>query len=119
MNAQQLEALFFRPPPATGQELAERRRESSEGYLPPPIHVENRPYRMSLASVLPARAAAVQAAGQLVFQAVGDTGGVSGRGAQEDVAFHLTRQIDSTALPEQPSFLYHLGDVVYYHGEDT
>src|SRR5262249_7258833 len=24
-----------------------------------------------------------------------------------------------TELPEQPSFFYHLGDVVYYHGEDV
>lgn len=45
--------------------------------------------------------------------------GVSGRGAQENVADHITRPINSTTLPDQPSFFYHLGDVVYFNGEDV
>jgi hypothetical protein len=100
-------------------ELAERRRQSSEAYQSPPIRTENRPYRMALSSVLPARSADLAAAGKVVFHVVGDTGGVSGRGAQENVAHHMTRQVHATAMPEQPSFLFHLGDVVYFHGEDT
>jgi hypothetical protein len=119
MESREIESLFFRPPPATALELAERRRESSEEYQSPPVRTANRPYRLALASVLPARAAALEAAGKLVFHCVGDTGGVSGRGAQDNVAHHMTRQVNTAALPDQPSFLFHLGDVVYFHGEDT
>jgi hypothetical protein len=43
---------------------------------------------------------------------------VNGTGAQVSVADQMARQIRESALPEQPSFFYHLGDVVYYHGED-
>jgi hypothetical protein len=31
----------------------------------------------------------------------------------------MTHQVNGTQLPEQPSFFYHLGDVVYFQGEDT
>jgi hypothetical protein len=79
----------------------------------------NAPYHLNLAAILPTRTGAIQKARQIVFHVVGDTGGVSGRGAQENVAEHMTRQIETTTLPKQPSFLYHLGDVVYYQGEDT
>ena len=119
MNSHQIEALFFRRPPATALELAERRLDSSEAYQSPPVRTENRPYRMSLASVLPTRAAALEAAGKIVFHVVGDTGGVSGRGAQDNVAYHMTRQVNANPMPDQPSFLFHLGDVVYFHGEDV
>ena len=119
MDSRELEALFFRPPPATALELAARRRESSEAFQSPPVRTENRPYRMNLASVLPARAAALRAADKVVFHVVGDTGGVSGRGAQENVAHHMTRQVNAAPMPDQPSFLFHLGDVVYFNGEDT
>jgi hypothetical protein len=119
MDSREVEALFFRAPPKTAAEFAARRRESSEGYQSPPVRTENRPYRMGLDAVLPARARATQDAGRIVFHVVGDTGGVGGRGAQENVAGHMTRQVQAAALPEQPSFLYHLGDVVYFLGEDT
>jgi hypothetical protein len=83
------------------------------------VRTENAPYHLNLAAVLPGRTRAIEEAGQVVFHAVGDTGGISGRGAQENVADPMTRQVQSTRLPGQPSFLYHFGDVVYYTGEDT
>jgi hypothetical protein len=119
MHTEEVERLFFRPPPTSAADVAARRRQSSEAFQSPPVRAEYAPYHMGLAAVLPGRARAVEGAGQIVFHAVGDTGGVSGRGAQENVADHMTRQVQTTRLPEQPSFLYHLGDVVYYYGEDT
>jgi hypothetical protein len=119
MSHQDVERLFFRPAPASAAAVAARRRESSEGFQSPPVRTESAPYHLDLAAVLPARTQAIRQAGQIVFHTVGDTGGVSGRGAQENVADHMTRQVETTTLPEQPSFLYLLGDVVYFQGEDT
>jgi hypothetical protein len=75
------------------------------------------PYHLDLSAVLPRRAQAIQEAGQLVLHMVGDTGGINGIGAQVSIADHMTRQIHESEMPDQPSFFYHLGDVVYYHGE--
>ena len=117
MDRTQLEGLFFRPAPTTASEHAANLRESS-GFRPPPIRAAKAPYHMQLAETLPARTKAIQDAGRIVFHTVGDSGGVNGVGAQENVADHMTRQINSAKLPEQPSFFYHLGDVVYYNGEN-
>jgi hypothetical protein len=119
MNSTQLETLFFRRPPATTAERQAHRRHSSDRFRPPPLRTERAPYHLDLAAVLPARTEAIRQAGQIVLHMVGDTGGVNGTGAQINVADHMTRQIRETALPDQPSFLYHLGDVVYYHGQDS
>jgi predicted phosphodiesterase len=114
-----LEQFFFRPRPTTTQELVGQRRQTSAGFEPPPPPTGAPPYRMSFASLLPSRARAVEQAGQLAFHVVGDTGGVNGRGAQQNVADHMTAQIHERDFDDQPSFFYHLGDVVYFHGEES
>jgi hypothetical protein len=119
MDATQLESLFFRPPAMSAAERNQRKRHSSDRYRAPGIDRTRTPYHLDLAAVLPARTAAVREAGQLVFHAVGDTGGVNGTGAQINVADHMARQVHETPMPDQPSFLFHLGDVVYDHGEDS
>lgn len=119
MNAAQLESYFFRPPLTSAQQRAARNRQSSDRFRPPPIAPERAPYHLDLAAVLPTRCDAIKEAGRMVFHVVGDTGGVNGTGAQVNVADHMSRQIHDSELPDQPSFLYHLGDVVYDHGEDT
>jgi hypothetical protein len=118
MNAAELESFFFRPSPQSAAQRAGHRRESSDTFRPPPVLKEHAPYHLDLARVLPARTAAIQASGRLVFHTVGDTGGINGLGAQVNVADHMSRQIHETLPPDQPSFFYHLGDVVYYNGED-
>src|SRR5207302_6031238 len=65
------------------------------------------------------RSRAIQEAGQIAFHMVGDTGGFHGRGAQQNVADQMTRQIHDCDLAEQPSFFYHLGDIVYFRGEEA
>jgi hypothetical protein len=114
-----LEQFFFRPPPTTIEELTEQRRQTSTGFQPPPVQQENFPYRLDFASLFPNRARAVEECGQIAFHMVGDTGGINGRGAQVNVADQMARQIHSRELTEQASFFYHLGDIVYYRGEEA
>jgi hypothetical protein len=118
MTSDQIESLFFRPAPTSTTERAERKRHTSEQFHPPPVRTERAPYHLDLGSVLPARTRAIQQAGRIVFHTVGDTGGINGTGAQLNVADHMARQIHDSELPDQPSFFYHLGDVVYYNGQD-
>lgn len=59
-----------------------------------------------------------KAAGKIVFHAMGDTGGVYGTEAQDAVAKAIEAQIDGAAASDKPSFFFHLGDVVYFNGED-
>jgi hypothetical protein len=65
------------------------------------------------------KAAAIQKAGQIVFHSVGDTGSVVGPMTQSLVADKMVSDFGDTDPADVPSFLFHLGDVVYYFGEST
>jgi Calcineurin-like phosphoesterase len=56
---------------------------------------------------------AIQKAGQIVFHTVGDTGGIHNPEFQFAVADAMTNDLSSGAC-----LWYHLGDVVYYFGQD-
>ncbi len=56
---------------------------------------------------------AIQKAGKIVFHTVGDTGGIHSPQFQFAVADAMANDLSSGA-----SFWYHLGDVVYYFGQD-
>jgi uncharacterized protein YukJ len=74
---------------------------------------------MKLADVLgDAAVSAIRASGQLVFHAVGDTGAATAHvlTQQERVAALMVKDFDA-APPDRPAFFFHLGDVVYYYGE--
>src|SRR5580698_4884167 len=60
-----------------------------------------------------AATAAIQKAGKIVFHTVGDTGGIHSPQFQFAVADAMANDLSSGA-----SFWYHLGDVVYYFGQD-
>src|SRR6202789_1899591 len=69
---------------------------------------------MDLATVIGAPAAQkIQAAGKIVFHTVGDTGGIHSPQFQFAVADAMTDDLSNGA-----AFWYHLGDVVYYFGQD-
>jgi 3',5'-cyclic AMP phosphodiesterase CpdA len=74
---------------------------------------------MDLSVVLPADTIAqIQAAGQLVFHSVGDTGGIVKPDAQLAVADAMCADLGNlTYATGLPAFFYHLGDVVYYFGQ--
>jgi hypothetical protein len=66
-----------------------------------------------------AKIQAIQQSGQIVFHSVGDTGSVVGPATQSLVADKMVTDFNETNAADVPSFLFHLGDVVYYFGEAT
>lgn len=76
------------------------------------------PFHLSLDTVLSAEALqTIQKSGRLVFHSVGDTGGVNTPTQIENVASYMEKDFANADLSLNPSFFYHLGDVVYYDGE--
>lgn len=78
------------------------------------------PQEMSLADVLGADAVQqIQTAGSIVFHSIGDTGGIKMPFAQFAVADAMTKDVGSAGYQSgRPAFCYHLGDVVYYFGQE-
>ena len=85
----------------------------------PPLRAN--PPVMDLGSVLPASAVdAIVAAGKLVFHSVGDTGGIIRAEPQLAVADAMAAELTgATKVEGPPAFFYHLGDVVYFFGQET
>jgi hypothetical protein len=74
------------------------------------------PYRLDIQKVLGTDLSKTK----MVFHTVGDTGGVKNPVPQQIVANKMEEQFLPTAKPQdQPLFFYHLGDVVYYYGEES
>lgn len=75
--------------------------------------------RLTLAQVLdrPNADTAIEAAGQIVFHALGDTGNISGPTSQSLVADKLVSDFDEAEPAQIPIFCLHLGDVIYSFGE--
>ncbi len=77
------------------------------------------PPRMNLADVIGDSATqAIQAAKQISFHSVGDTGAAipAHLSDEEAVADMMAADVDAGG-PTAPAFFFHLGDVVYYFGE--
>lgn len=85
--------------------------------IPPPWKT---PPEMSLGDVLTASTIqAIQKAGKIVFHSVGDTGGVKEPSHQFAVADAMAADVGELAYNAgRPAFFYHLGDVVYYFGQE-
>jgi hypothetical protein len=66
-----------------------------------------------------AKMQAIEQSGQIVFHAVGDTGSAAGPTTQSLVADKMVSDFTETNPADKPSFLFHLGDLVYYFGEAT
>ena len=85
--------------------------------MPLPLALGSPPYRRRLADVLdPDRMAAIDRAGVVRFHCVGDTGGWRDARPQRGVAEAM---VDELRGPRPVDFFYHLGDVVYPHGEEA
>lgn len=83
-------------------------------------HFEKPPLTNNVNLVLPLRVVlpdAAAGADQLVFHAIGDSGGIHGDDVQTAVAEAMEHQIHSAVGARKPSFLYHVGDVVYFNGQ--
>jgi hypothetical protein len=59
----------------------------------------------------------IERAGQIVFHSLGDTGSTRGPASQSLVADKMVADYSDRDPEHVPSFLYHLGDVVYSFGE--
>jgi acid phosphatase type 7 len=98
-------------------ELLTRRRSvvPDGSFVPLPDPVGELPYRVELDQVIgPDHADAISRDGKLRFHVLGDSGGDVDPLPQRGVAGAITRQLYG---PQPARFLYHLGDLVYPHGE--
>jgi len=95
-------------------------REHKLAPLPFPAPRDLPEPRLTLADVLADDANTLQkritANGQLVFHATGDTGSTRGPESQNLVSDKMVNDFTDDEK-EQPSFLFHLGDVIYSFGE--
>lgn len=91
---------------------------------PPATEVIPAPWKtppvMSLDQVLGASLVQqIQSSGQIVFHSVGDTGGVKEPSHQFAVADAMCNDLaGKTPATGLPAFFYHLGDVVYFFGQE-
>lgn len=83
--------------------------DDSFKFRPLPQPVGTYPYHLNLSDVVPGTGT-----DKLIFHMVGDTGSVRKPEAQQGVIDDMIKQFDED---ERPSFLYHLGDLVYHYGE--
>src|SRR5258707_10008126 len=97
--------------------------DSQRGTLQPrpfPIDGDTEPI-LKLADTLGSNGAdienAITRAGQIVFHSLGDTGNTKGPHDMELVADKMVSDYNDIDPTHIPSFLYHLGDVVYSFGE--
>lgn len=111
-------AAFTTDPPGFQTEKDPRGKSSSTWFDLPPA-TGTPPYRLDLTSILTDEAIQkIVASNRLVFHSVGDTGGVNTTTYQQHVATYMELDFkEDDADGGNPSFFYHLGDVVYYDGE--
>jgi len=109
---------FNSDPPGFQTEKDPRKKGSEIWFDLPPL-TGTPPYRIDLASILAEDAIRnIENKKRLVFHSVGDTGGVNTTTYQQQVAAYMELDFaDNETTGGNPSFFYHLGDVVYYDGE--
>ena len=91
----------------------------NQPFQPLPAPAGRSPFRVDLADVLGAKEIEeIRAGGRLTFHVAGDTGGTADRTALHVVAIQMEKDLTRDG-PARPRFFYHLGDVVYYHGQTS
>jgi hypothetical protein len=104
-------------PSAVTQILRRRPITPGSKFQPLPAPLGAAPYRRHLADVLtPEQARAIDARGELRFHCIGDTGGWRDPRPQRRVARAMVEELTG---PAPVDFFYHLGDIVYPHGEEA
>jgi hypothetical protein len=84
--------------------------------IPTPRHS---PPEMTLGEIIGDPASAtVEHSGKIIFHAFGDSGNPATQ-TQETVSDAMTADYDTTKPETSPSFLLHLGDVIYYDNTDS
>lgn len=87
--------------------------DDQDKFLPLPVPNGDYPYHLSLEQINPEINTH-----KTVFHIVGDTGSLRNPDFQRLVAGEMAKQYSQAKNKEdEPQFLYHLGDIVYNHGE--
>jgi acid phosphatase type 7 len=109
----------FTSDPPGFQTEKDPRGKGSDKWFDLPSATGNPPYHLDLASLLTDEAInKIAQKKRLVFHTMGDTGGVNTTTYQQHVATIMELDFnDNDPAGANPSFFYHLGDVVYYDGE--
>jgi hypothetical protein len=111
---------FTVDPPGFQTEKDPRGKPTSTWFDLPPA-TGTPPYRLDLASILSEdHYQKIVKNKRLVFHTAGDTGGVNTTTYQQHVESYMELDFNPNDRDgANPSFFYHLGDVVYYDGEVT
>jgi Calcineurin-like phosphoesterase len=105
--------------PETFQLDSEGLSGQDEAQLQPVPEPRSTPPRMSLADVIGTEAEeAIENRRKITFHSVGDTGAVHHSTLSDEEAVSEAMTNDLSTVKPSPSFLYHLGDVVYFFGEE-
>ena len=93
--------------------LKKNQPDDSFKFQPLPKPSGSYPYQLKLAEIIPN-----PPQGKLVFHLVGDTGGIKSPRFQQLIASEMAQQYkEAKVAADRPSFLFHLGDIVYHFGE--
>src|SRR5215510_5403672 len=96
------------------QSVVRSRPNMNEKYYELPKPTASSPYHLKLSSVIPKeQVKIIDNSGDISFHILGDTGGTKSPEALHIVEAAMESDFDH----HNPSFLYHLGDVIYKFGE--
>jgi acid phosphatase type 7 len=114
-----MQRQFAPPAPAFLEATVLSTPRPNERFQPLPPPTGTAPFRLRLEEILGEDGVArIREAGQLTFHLAGDTGGVKDPKPQQVVAMKMEEDLKASAgTAEDPSFFYHVGDVVYFNGE--
>jgi hypothetical protein len=82
-------------------------------FQPLPPEPEGLDLVAKLETIAPKAAKQLASSNQLLFHAVGDTGGVNGTEVEDRIADAMQAQIEEAEKSARPGFFYLLGDVIY------
>ncbi|GAC1312365.1 MAG: hypothetical protein NVSMB24_33730 [Mucilaginibacter sp.] len=106
---------FHNQKPNQANQFVAKQKYDSSPYRDLPSPTGPAPYRLDIKKVIQQ----LPSQSKMVFHTVGDSGGIKVPQDQKLVAEKMEEQFISGASPaDLPLFLYHLGDVVYYYGEE-
>src|SRR5271166_3058574 len=86
------------------------------GYQPLPKPLGLPPYHYALSDNFQTIAKHISDAGKMVFDVLGDSGGVQDGEFQSSVAEQMVKALGAAKGANVPQFCYHVGDVVYFTG---
>ena len=92
--------------------------QSQSIFQPLPSPAGAAPFHLDIQTIISAASyKQINDSKKIIFHIAGDTGGVKNPADQQIVADHMELQFNKQNPAGDPTFFYHLGDVVYYYGK--